>query len=389
MASFSLSDRKLILSSADDIRSHIPSDNLAAITTFSVDGNSIGTEAGETLRELLDAMPILKSANFSNIFSQRQKEEIPDTLAAICQGLKSKSTLLELDLSDNAIGVLAIESIVPLLVENRSLRVLKINNVGLGPTAATIAAKALHLGALLNTMHHRPSSLRVLICGRSRLEDGSALAWSEAFAEHPDLAAVHIPTNDICEVGLTAIAQGLQRCPALRYINVSDNDVGRKKEGDVPSEDPDVDASTVFARGLAVWPKLEYLNLADCRVTAAGTTQIIRALALGNNPQLQSLVLDNACFEASFGDTLLQALRDGALPRLAVLKIAEQEGLEDADAGVWPEIDGILVERQGGVVFERDIEEEEDTTYLDHLVATLVTPPESVSLVDTMAALSV
>ncbi|KAJ7784637.1 hypothetical protein B0H16DRAFT_1877054 [Mycena metata] len=388
MSTFSLRDRKLILSSADDIHSHTHSVDLANITTFCIDGNSIGVEAGLVLRELLNSMPILKSANFSNIFSRRQKEEIPETLAAICHGLKSRSTLCDLDLSDNAIGVLAVESIVPFLLGNRSLRVLKINNVGFGPAAGTIAAKALHLSALINSMHQRPSNLRAIICGRSRLQDESAAAWSEAFASYPNLVAVHIPQNGIKELGLTAIAHGLRNCRSLRYINVADN-TSREEGLDTTRTDPDVDATTAFANGLSSWKELEYLNLSDCCLTKAGTTQIIAALALGNNVKLNALLLENAYFDESFGASLLQALRAGHLPSLAVLKISEHEGLEDVETGVWSEINTILRGRQGGVVSERDIDDDDDTRYLDDLVSALIDAPESDSLADAIAGLSV
>jgi Ran GTPase-activating protein 1 len=41
------------------------------------------------------------------------------------------------------------------------------------------------------------SSLHTVICGHNRLEDGSALAWAEAFAAHGTLVEVHLPQNGI------------------------------------------------------------------------------------------------------------------------------------------------------------------------------------------------
>ncbi|KAJ7509688.1 hypothetical protein B0H11DRAFT_2270081 [Mycena galericulata] len=382
--SLSLTNRRLILSSSEDIHEHLHSVNFDEVTTFSIDGNSIGVQAGLSLRELLDRMPKIKSANFSNIFSRRQKEEIPDTLAAICAGLNKKPSLVDVDFSDNAIGAIAVESIVSLLVENRSLRVLRMNNVGFGPAAGTIVAKALELGALIQSIQNQPSNLRAIICGRSRLENGSAPSWSDAFAAHINLVAVHIPQNGIKEAGLAAIARGLESCRSLRYLNVSDN-TARETALDATRADPDVDATTTFASALSSWKDLEYLNLSDCCLTASGTRQIIDALSKGNNSRLNSLLLENASFDASFGTTLKNALHSGSLPNLVTLKLAEHEGLDDME----DEINRMMTELGGVVSFDRDIEDPEDTIFLDNILAGLTDIPSPVSLVDAMKALDV
>ncbi|KAJ7273383.1 hypothetical protein C8J57DRAFT_1317710 [Mycena rebaudengoi] len=300
------------------------------------------------------------------MFSQRKDDQIPQTLAAICKGLMRKSRLVGLDLSDNAIGAVAVESLVPLLVENRSLRVLKLNNVGFGPAAGTIAAKALHL----------------------RLENGSASAWGDVFAAYTNLVAVHIPQNGMRETGLNEIARALKSCRSLRYLNVSDNLV-RDEECDSARPDPDVDAATALAKALSSWPDLEYLNMSDCCLGASGTRQILDALAEGNNTNLHSLLLENAAFDDgdSFGATLLKAL-DRSLPNLVTLKLAEHNDLGDTEQGVWAEIVGIISGRLSGLVsFERDIEDPDDTAFLDRMVAGLV--DESASMVEAMAGLSV
>jgi Ran GTPase-activating protein 1 len=299
-----------------------------------------------------------------------------------------KSRLVGLDLSDNAIGAVAVESLVPLLVENRSLRVLKLNNVGFGPAAGTIAAKALHLSALIQSMHNQSPTLRVIVCGQSRLENGSASAWGDVFAAYTNLVAVHIPQNGMRETGLNEIARALKSCPSLRYLNVSDNLV-RDEECDSARPDPDVDAATALAKALSSWPDLEYLNMSDCCLGASGTRQILDALAEGNNTNLHSLLLENAAFDDgdSFGATLLKAL-DRSLPNLVILKLAEHDDLGDTEQGVWAEIVGIISGRLGGLVsFERDIEDPDDTAFLDRMVAGLV--DESASMVEAMAGLSV
>ncbi|KAJ6619544.1 RNI-like protein [Mycena sp. CBHHK59/15] len=389
---FSLSNRRYILSSSEEVKPLIESVNVETVTSFSIDGNSIGADAAVALRELLLRMPGLQSANFSNIFSRPQKEEIPDTLATICDGLKGMTTLMDLDLSDNAIGAIAVGSLVPFLVENRSLRVLKINNVGFGPEAGTIVAKALHLSALLHSIHKQRSNLRAIICGQSRLENGSATAWSDAFACHTNLVAVHMSHNDIGEIGLTAIARGLENCRSLRYLNIADNAV-RQESLDATRTDPDVDAATAFASALASWKDLEYLGLSDCCLGVSATSQIIDALSKGNNLKLRALLLDNASFDESFGIKLLGALNQ-ALPNLVTLKLADHEGLDNTEDGViMAKIDRIITSRpEGMLVLERDIEDVEDTVYLDSVLAEVITLPAAAAsndLIEAMAGMSV
>ncbi|KAJ7128999.1 hypothetical protein C8R43DRAFT_1240163 [Mycena crocata] len=386
-SAFSLKDERRTLNSSEQIYALIKPEDVQRVTDFSIDGNSIGVGAGVALGELVKSMTQIKSANFSNIFSQRQKKEIPEALAAICDGLKSRRTLLEVDLSDNAIGAIAVASIVPLLVENTHLRVLKINNVGMGPEAGTIVARALHLGALIQTIHKQPSNLGAIICGQSRLENGSASAWSDAFTGHSNLAALHIPQNGIKELGLTAIARGLESCRSLRYLNVSDN-TARESHLDPTRTDPNADAATAFANALAYWPELEYLNLSDCCLKASGTSQVIDALSKGNSLKLKALLLENASFDESFGEKLLSALGQ-SLPNLSTLKLSEHEGLGDPeDDATWAEITRIITGRGGVVEFERDIEDDDDTSFLDKVLADLVDDSAD-GLAEAMGGLSV
>ncbi|KAJ6457560.1 hypothetical protein C8R47DRAFT_1180912 [Mycena vitilis] len=384
MSAFSLSNRRLILGSSEDIHAAIQAVDFKTVTSFSVNGNSIGAGAGVALGELLHLAVRLETANVSDMFSQRNEDQIPAALAAICKGLMHKSSLVELDLSDNAIGPIAIESIVPLLLENHSLRILKLNNVGFGPVAGTIAAKALHLAALIQAMHNRPPNLRVIVCGRSRLET-AASAWAEMFAANTNLVAVDIHQSAIREKGLSDIARALKNCRSLRYLDISDN-LTREESLNSTRLDTDVDAASAFAEALPLWPDLEYLSMSDCCVEASGTSQIIDALSKGQNTMLTSLLLENAGFADSFGTKLLDAL-ETKVPNLVTLKLAEHDDLGDTEHGVWAKIVEIITGRGGVTSFERDIDDLADTTALDRILSDV--GDESASIVAAMTGLSV
>ncbi|KAJ6465497.1 hypothetical protein C8R47DRAFT_954699, partial [Mycena vitilis] len=206
---FSLSNRRLILGSSEDVRATLQAVDFKTVTSFSVNENSIGAGAGVALGELLHLTVRLEVPNVSDMFSQQNEDQIPAALAAICKGLMHKSSLVELYLSDNAIGPIVIEPIVPLLLENHSLRILKRNNVGFGPVAGTITAKALHLSALIQTMRNRPPTFCV---GQNRLE---TVASAEVFAANTNLVA-DIHQSAIRDKGLSDIAYALKICRSLR-----------------------------------------------------------------------------------------------------------------------------------------------------------------------------
>ena len=71
--------------------------------------------------------------NFADIFTGRLTTEIPPALSAICDALKDRTSLVELNLSDNTFGSRSVDPIVPFLTHNRSFRIFKLNNNGLGP----------------------------------------------------------------------------------------------------------------------------------------------------------------------------------------------------------------------------------------------------------------
>ena len=136
-------------------------------------------------------------ADFADIFTSRLITEIPQALSAICDALKDKTSLVEINLSDNAFGGRSVDPMVPFLTTNRSFQILKLNNNGLGPAGGEIIANALLKSAELSRAEGKPSNLRVVICGRNRLENGSAPAWAAAFAAHGGLEEVRMPQNGI------------------------------------------------------------------------------------------------------------------------------------------------------------------------------------------------
>ena len=173
--------------------------------------------------------------------------------------------------------------LVPLLSKNPSFQIFRLNNNGLGPEGGTVIANALRDNAAVRNAipPEKRSSLRTVICGRNRLEDGSASAWAEAFAAHGTLVEVRLPQNGIRMAGSVALAEGLAKNAALELLDLQDNTLSQPGDH-------------AFADALPSWPNLHTLNFSDCVLSEGGEIpQVIKVLAKGSNPLLRTLQLQN------------------------------------------------------------------------------------------------
>jgi len=215
--------------------------------------------------------------------------------------------LVELDLSDNAFGGRSAEPMVNFLTNNRSFQVLKLNNNGLGVWGGTTVANALLESAKLSKKEGKPSNLRVIVCGRNRLENGSAPYWAEAFSAHGTLREVRMPQNGIQMEGITAIAEGLAKCPDLEGLDLQDNTAKEK-------------GTRAVAVALAKWPGLRSLNLSDCLLSTQGAYALASSLGKGHNSRLEALRLQYGEMNGIGINVLAQAIADH-LPNLITLEL--------------------------------------------------------------------
>ncbi|KAF8918944.1 ran GTPase activating protein 1 [Mucidula mucida] len=347
--SFSLHGQGLKLDTRADIEPHLAGVDPTKIEEIHFGGNTLGVDASEALAEFLAKAVNLKIADFADIFTGRLITEIPLALTAICNSLVDKTSLVELDLSDNAFGGRSVDPIVPFLTNNRTFQILKINNNGLGPAGGKVLANALLESAKISQSKGEKSNLRTVICGRNRLEDGSAPFWAEAFAAHGSLTEIRMPQNGIRMDGITALAHGLAKNPGLEYIDLQDNTF--TFEGELTGVQAWTDA-------LSSWPELKTLNLSDCVLSGDGEVPLlVSKLAEGSNPKLRTLQLQNNNLEAAtfelFANTIATTLQG-----LMSLELQWNEQEEDDE---FLEAVGLTMKARGGklVVSDEDEEEEE------------------------------
>lgn len=300
------------------------------------------------MADAIDFLSDIKVADFADIFTGRLITEIPHALAAICDALKDNNALIEIDLSDNAFGGRSAEPMVSLLSENRSLQVLKLSNNGLGPTGGLIVASALLASAEASAAEGKESNLRVVHCGRNRLEDGSVPRFAEAFAAHGKLIDVRMPQNGIREQGIISLAQSLAKCPTMQHLDLQDN---------CTSEESSEEGWRALGDAIAAWPGLQTLSLSDCVLTNEGATILFGIFAAGAHTKLSVVELQNNELDDSIIE-LLSGVVETHLPALKTLELQWNE-LESDDPQVRT-VSGILKRRGGSLHIDDEEEEEEE-----------------------------
>ena len=183
-----------------------------------------------------------------------------------------------------------------------------------------MVAKALLENAKKSKSAGEESNLRTVVCGRNRLENGSAPFFAEAFAAHGNLTEVRLPQNGIRMEGIHALAQGLSKCPNLESLDLQDNTCTES-------------GSRSISAALPSWPKLRSLNLSDCLLSPKGGISLAGALEKGANPKLETLRLQYGEMDARAIHVLAKAVQEH-LTELTTLELngnradAEDECIE-------------------------------------------------------------
>ncbi|KAG6891510.1 hypothetical protein C0992_005043 [Termitomyces sp. T32_za158] len=346
----SISGRGLKLDTRVDIEPLLATVDPTVIEEVHFGGNTLGVEASQALAEFLKKTTVLKIADFADIFTGRLITEIPLALSAICDALKDKTSLVELNLSDNAFGGRSVDPIVPFLTENRGFQILKLNNNGLGPAGGAVIANALLKSAELSKADGKKSNLRTVICGRNRLENGSAPVWAEAYAAHGTLVDVRMPQNGIRMDGIAALGRGLAKCPNLEHVDLQDN---------VFMDDGEITGLDAWTEAISSWPELRMLNLSDCYLSTDGEVPILlSALARGSNSKLHTLQLQNNNLE---GETFKLFAENISTTLMSLMSLDLQDNDQEEEDEHLEKI-ALSMKQRGGklLAYEEDLEEEEE-----------------------------
>ncbi|XP_015127206.1 ran GTPase-activating protein 1 [Diachasma alloeum] len=269
---------------------------------LNLEGNTLGPDAAKAVAKALESHGShLKYALWKDMFTGRMKTEIPKALEYLGDGLnRAGARLVELDLSDNAFGPIGIQALAAFLRSNTcyTLRVLRLNNNGLGTAGGKMLAEALLDCHANSSKEGQPLALRVFIAGRNRLENKGAKALADVFEKLGSLEEVVMPQNGIYHPGISALASGLSNNPGLRILNLNDNTVGPK-------------GAQALADVLHNFKALECLNLGDCLLKTKGALVIADALGIqGNHISLTELNLAFNEIRTRAAESLARAVAD-------------------------------------------------------------------------------
>ncbi|KAJ1972689.1 Ran GAP Rna1 [Dimargaris xerosporica] len=314
---FSLEGKGLKLTTAADAQPYI--DLLKAIPKLELiqlNGNTIGPEAAKALAAALKDQDALKVALLHDIFTGRLREDVKAAVKHFCDALVDKPDLVELNLSDNAFGPIGAESMFDFIVKSPALQTLKINNNGLGIQGGRLIAQALTDRQHRHAAEGKPSTLRCLVAGRNRLENGSSKALADAFAAHGTFTEIRLPQNGIRPEGIRILSLGLTNCPNLQVLDLQDNTFTAT-------------GSLAMAEAIASWPQLRVLNLGDCLLGPKGGVAIASSLKESSH-KLETLLLGYNEIEQNGALILSQAI--GGMPHLASLDLNGNRFDPDCDA---------------------------------------------------------
>lgn len=308
--SYCISGRQLKLNSAADIKPYLEEINKKSdLVKINFSGNTLGVEASKELAEsLLNHKNTLKEVNFSDLYTGRLNTEIPQSLEYLLPALLKCSALQVLDLSDNAIGLQAIDPLESYLSQAVTLEHLILSNNGMGPFAGARIGKSLFV-LRQNKKKASKGSLKSFICGRNRLENGSIDNLSVGLKHHEDLEVLGLYQNGIRPVGISKLIKfGISENKKLKVLDLQDNTLTLK-------------ASLTLAAALDRWPGLIELNLNDCLMKPKGSRAVCKALAEGSFKKgLISLKLQYNELEEDSLEDLLNAV-ENKMPHLKKLEL--------------------------------------------------------------------
>ncbi|CAL8302461.1 unnamed protein product [Lota lota] len=312
-----------------------------------LEGNTIGVEAAQAIAKALEDKDQLQKCHWSDMFTGRLRSEIPTALWSLGSAIMSAGARLsELDLSDNAFGPDGVKGIEQLLMSPscHSLKVLRLNNCGMGIGGGKILAEALTECHRCSSALVTPLRLRVFVAGRNRLENEGATALAQAFKLMGSLEEVHVPQNGINHPGIRALASAMQHNPHLRVLNLNDNTFTKRGAlamaqalrhlkniqvinfGDcLVRTEGAVALSAVLREGL---PVLKELNLSYGEITEPAALLVAQAVL--NKPQMEKVDLNGNCLGEEGCHALREAMED--MDRADMLaSLSDDEGEPDDD----------------------------------------------------------
>eukprot|EP01091_Cochliopodium_minus_P011274 TRINITY_DN3150_c0_g1_i1.p1 TRINITY_DN3150_c0_g1~~TRINITY_DN3150_c0_g1_i1.p1 ORF type:complete len:403 (-),score=167.68 TRINITY_DN3150_c0_g1_i1:96-1304(-) len=187
-------------------------------------GKSFDLESAIYTSELLPSLTNLKSVDISDIIAGKPKDEANKILKVICDSLQDNNNIVDVDISDNALGEKGIESCESLLSKTETIETLILNNDGLSPAAAKRLKEIMLKG-------EKKINLKKLHFFNNLLKDGGAEEISEIIAQSPFLSDFRFSSTRSGLDGILKLVASLSSSDLIS-LDLSDNTAG-SEEGSI------------------------------------------------------------------------------------------------------------------------------------------------------------
>ena len=259
--SFSIKNKGIKFDTEDDIKPYIEElSKLENIAKIDISGNTISPECSKLLAQtFLKFKDTLRDVNLQDIYTSRDRFEIPKSLGEFFPILLQLPNLSVLNLSDNAFGQDAIDVLEDFISKSKTIEYFIMSNNGLGPFSGARVGKALYKSAKLRENDSENSKpLKAFWCGRNRLENGSCEALSIGFKANKSLEEIKLYQNGIRPIGIAKLINfGLSSLKNLKILDLQDNTFT-------------LPGSYALAENIKNWPELIELNINDCLLKSKG-----------------------------------------------------------------------------------------------------------------------
>ena len=176
--------------------------------------NSIGEKCAEALGEKIKNIKNLKKVDLSDCFVSRGAEELPKCLKFLLEGLVDKP-IIELNLSDNALGPSASSGHEFFFEKNKTLQKLYLDNCGMGPIGTPKLMKIIK--------DNKEMPLKVLKYSRNKMESIGCSAISELVKEKKTLKKIKISDNEIGNKGLEDFLNSIKNNKNIYWLDIHNN----------------------------------------------------------------------------------------------------------------------------------------------------------------------
>mmetsp|Transcript_14295 Transcript_14295/g.26932 ORF Transcript_14295/g.26932 Transcript_14295/m.26932 type:complete len:350 (+) Transcript_14295:34-1083(+) len=287
---FALAQSGLQLDTAEDVAEGVSKllERKDDVLEVVLSKNSYGVEACASVRDALSQCVNLQIANLSDIFTGRVKSILNPALRNLAEGLLPCRELVELDLSDNAFGPDGVRAFSFLIEASPQLKILKVNNNGLGIEGGTLLAESIG--------RCEGMQLNVFSAGRNRLEDQGTREISRVLKRMGSLKQISLYQNGIREEGMIALFDAFESNLELQIIEIQDNLLNKEQ------------VYTALASALSKLQFISILNIGDSNLKDEGARAVLNSISQ-TSPHLLELHMEfNELEERATANLIIEML---------------------------------------------------------------------------------